>query len=52
MLKPGGRLVYSVCTPAPEEGRDVIAAALASGGWRRVKIEPTDDAGLRGRVNG
>lgn len=46
MLKPGGRLVYSVCTPVPEEGREVIAAALASGHWRRVKIDPTEIPGF------
>lgn len=38
MLRPGGRLVYCVSTPAAEEGREVIEAALAGGGWRRVKI--------------
>ncbi len=38
LLKPGGRLVYSVCTPAPEEGREVIEAAIASGAWRRVPV--------------
>ncbi len=46
MLRPGGRLVYSVCTPAPEEGADVIAAALASGRWRRVKIEAGEVPGF------
>jgi 16S rRNA (cytosine967-C5)-methyltransferase len=46
MLKPGGRLVYSVCTPVPEEGREVIAAALASGHWRRVKVDPGEVAGF------
>ncbi|HLW46484.1 MAG TPA: 16S rRNA (cytosine(967)-C(5))-methyltransferase RsmB [bacterium] len=29
-VRPGGRLVYSVCTTEPEEGRDVIAAFLAA----------------------
>ncbi|MDP3737969.1 MAG: RsmB/NOP family class I SAM-dependent RNA methyltransferase [Hyphomonadaceae bacterium] len=38
MLRPGGRLVYCVSTPAAEEGREVIEAAFAGGGWRRVKI--------------
>jgi 16S rRNA (cytosine967-C5)-methyltransferase len=38
MLKPGGKLVYSVCTPAPEEGRDVVEAAIASGAWRRAPV--------------
>lgn len=35
MLKPGGTLVYSVCTPSPEEGREVVEAAIASGAWKR-----------------
>ncbi len=46
MLKPDGRLVYSVCTPVPEEGREVIAAALATGNWRRVKIDQTEIPGF------
>jgi 16S rRNA (cytosine967-C5)-methyltransferase len=46
MLKPGGRLVYCVCTPAPEEGRDVVAAAVATGIWRRVGIGPEDVPGF------
>ncbi|MFT3722438.1 MAG: RsmB/NOP family class I SAM-dependent RNA methyltransferase [Hyphomonadaceae bacterium] len=50
MLRPGGRLVYSVCTPAPEEGRDVIAAALASGSWRRVKVEAREIPGFEGAL--
>jgi 16S rRNA (cytosine967-C5)-methyltransferase len=50
MLKPGGRLVYSVCTPVPEEGREVIAAALASGRWRRVKVEAGEIPGFEGAL--
>jgi 16S rRNA (cytosine967-C5)-methyltransferase len=46
MLKPGGRLVYCVCTPAVEEGRDVIEAAIVSGGWRRVKIDVMEVPGF------
>ncbi len=46
MLKPGGRLVYAVCTPMPEEGRDVIAGALADGGWRRVPVTPEEVPGF------
>ena len=46
MLKPGGRLVYCVCTPAPEEGFDVVEAAIAGGGWRRVKIGPDETPGF------
>lgn len=38
MLNPGGILVYSVCTPSPEEGREIIEAAVASGAWKRRPI--------------
>lgn len=46
MLKSGGRLVYCVCTPAVEEGRDVVDAAVASGGWRRVKFDVMEVPGF------
>jgi 16S rRNA (cytosine967-C5)-methyltransferase len=46
MLKPGGLLVYCVCTPSPEEGREVIAAALAGGGWRRLPVEASEAPGF------
>jgi 16S rRNA (cytosine967-C5)-methyltransferase len=46
MLKPGGRLVYCVCTPSPEEGRDVVEAALATGGWRRRPVDEKDVPGF------
>jgi len=46
LLRPGGRLVYSVCTPIPEEGRDVVEAALANGSWRRVKVTPEEVPGF------
>jgi 16S rRNA (cytosine967-C5)-methyltransferase len=28
-LAPGGRLVYAVCSPEPEEGREIVASFLA-----------------------
>lgn len=28
-VRPGGRLVYAVCSPEPEEGEDVVAAFVA-----------------------
>jgi 16S rRNA (cytosine967-C5)-methyltransferase len=37
LLKPGGRLVYAVCSLEPEEGEGVVAQALQSG-WRRDAI--------------
>ncbi|MDP3494805.1 MAG: RsmB/NOP family class I SAM-dependent RNA methyltransferase [Hyphomonadaceae bacterium] len=46
MLRPGGRLIYSVCTPTSEEGRDIVEAALATGSWRRVKITPEEVHGF------
>ncbi len=34
MLKPGGRLIYAVCSLQPEEGQARIATAVATGKWR------------------
>ena len=50
MLRAGGRLVYAVCTPVPEEGRDVIEGALASGGWRRLPVTPAEVQGFETSV--
>lgn len=44
MLKPGGRLVYAVCSPLPEEGRAHIDDALATGGWRVANRSATTHA--------
>ncbi|MDX6644945.1 MAG: rRNA (cytosine967-C5)-methyltransferase [Miltoncostaeaceae bacterium] len=30
-VRPGGRVVYSVCTLLPEEGEEIVAGALAAG---------------------
>jgi 16S rRNA (cytosine967-C5)-methyltransferase len=46
MLRPGGRLVYAVCTPTPEEGIEVIEGAIAGGGWRRVAIGASEAPGF------
>ena len=46
MLRPGGRLVYCVCTPNPEEGRDVIEAALNGGGWNRLPVDEKELPGF------
>jgi len=50
LLKSGGRLVYAVCTPTPEEGPGVIAAAIAGGGWRRLPVSPSEVPGFAGSV--
>jgi 16S rRNA (cytosine967-C5)-methyltransferase len=34
LLRPGGRLIYAVCSLQPEEGAPRIAAAIARGGLR------------------
>jgi 16S rRNA (cytosine967-C5)-methyltransferase len=36
MLRPGGRLIFAVCSLQPEEGAPRIAAALARGGMEHV----------------
>jgi 16S rRNA (cytosine967-C5)-methyltransferase len=44
LLKPGGTLVYAVCSLEPEEGPGVVAEALKTG-WRRAPLTPADVAG-------
>ncbi len=40
-LKPGGRLVYAVCSLEPEEGEAIVSAFLArASGFRRAPIRP------------
>lgn len=47
MLRPGGLLVYCVCSMEPEEGIGQIEALLASGApLRRVPIRPEEVGGL------
>lgn len=39
-VKPGGRLVYCVCTPLPREGLEIIEGFLAEhADWKREEIE-------------
>ncbi len=45
-LKPGGRLVYCVCSLEPEEGEGVIASVLEQGLARRQAIAPGEAAGF------
>lgn len=46
LLKPGGRLVYAVCSLEPEEGPAVVAEALRKG-WRRDALGPAEIAGAQ-----
>ncbi len=39
MLQPGGVMVYCVCTPFPEEGRELIAGVLSTGRWSRRALQ-------------
>ncbi len=46
LLRPGGRLVYSVCSLQPEEGAPRIEAALARGGLRPEPFTESELADL------
>ncbi len=46
MLRPGGRLVYAVCSLQSEEGRARIAAALGRNGLRHDPFTPAELAML------
>ena len=36
LVKPGGHLLYAVCSPEPEEGIEVVEPFLAEGGFQEV----------------
>ena len=46
MLRPGGRLIYAVCSLQPEEGEPRVRAALARGGLRLDPFMPEELAFL------
>jgi 16S rRNA (cytosine967-C5)-methyltransferase len=46
MVRPGGTVVYAVCSLQPQEGVDRVSAALASGAVERVPLTPDDLPGL------
>ena len=46
MLRPGGRLIYAVCSLQPEEAAPRIETALARGGIRRAPFLPAELPGL------
>lgn len=47
MLRPGGVLIYCVCTPFPEEGRELITYALTTSKWSRLPVDPAEIPGFR-----
>ncbi len=46
LLRPGGRLIYAVCSLQPEEGAPRVAAAIAKGGVRHDRFRPDELAAL------
>ena len=51
MVKPGGRLVYAVCSLQPEEGPARIAAFLAdNGAFAREPVEAAELPGMAGAI--
>ena len=46
MLKPGGRLIYAVCSLQPEEGAPRIAAAIGQHGLRAAPFTAAELPGL------
>lgn len=46
MLRPGGRLVYAVCSLQPEEGAPLVRAAVARGGVRHEPFRAEELPGL------
>ena len=46
LLRPGGILVYAVCSLQAPEGRDQVARALATGRWARDAPDRSRFAGL------
>ena len=44
-VKPGGALVYAVCSLEPEEGEGAIEAALETGAWTCDPVRPDEIPG-------
>ena len=48
LLKPGGTLVYCVCTPLRREGTDVVDTVLGAGQLERLAISPEEAGDFAG----
>lgn len=46
MLKPGGQLIYCVCSPLPHEGVEVVDRVLKDAPISRKAIDPNEIAGF------
>jgi 16S rRNA (cytosine967-C5)-methyltransferase len=51
MLKPGGVLVYAVCSLEPEEGPAVVNDAIATGGWTRSPVTAAEPGILQAWID-
>jgi len=50
MTKPGGTVVYCVCSPLPIEGADIVSAVLAENLCKRAPISQSDVPGFESSV--
>jgi len=50
MLKPGGTIIYCVCSPLPHEGVDIVNRVLADTNAHRVVINPGEIQGFETAV--
>nr|WP_070960345.1 transcription antitermination factor NusB [Hyphomonas sp. Mor2] len=50
MLKPGGSLVYCVCSPLPHEGTDLVDRVLADTPLSRLAVDPDEIPGFEGGI--
>jgi 16S rRNA (cytosine967-C5)-methyltransferase len=46
MVRPGGTILYCVCTPLEAEGADVVARAIAEGLVTRLPVTPEEAPGF------
>lgn len=50
MVRPGGVIVYCVCTPLKAEGLAVVERVLAETGLRRLPVRPEEVPGFPGSI--
>ena len=51
MLKPGGTLIYCVCSPLPHEGVDLVERVLADTPLTRARITPQEVPGFESGIS-
>jgi 16S rRNA (cytosine967-C5)-methyltransferase len=52
LVRPGGTIVYCVCSPRPQEGVDRVEAALAAGALARIPVTADEVGAFAGHVTG